>query len=683
MCMKHVETLKATPCIKETTTSTLPMLARVLPSWRSRGDVLCVRLGGQWQAGSRVRRFNGSTRDGESRNTEEEHAIGPENAQQLRSPAKLLMGVVTTDNAQRTSIAQLLASISPKDFNESSDADTEPDNGTASLTLLLTPGYAQHAVWGAVYRPLLDALRVTGEDTLPKPMDVVIAVVDRLPSDNDHAYGEEGLAYIFKRNAPPLTVTSQTPLKKDTQKPGSIGFQLSAVPKRPFDYMIQLPLAQTVFSTGKTSTLVHTHYNYDRAEGHVMDKHQYLEAQMMSLPLQAEHGAVAVEVPLIPLTPLRIIRSSMGNIVRTLSSKIGLEESRDYPEQSEPQPASKELEASVTSYFKALAMSPEAVNVWALILPNPNKSYARMRQEGFAVRALRHLKPEDLPATWISQEAQALKGLNSAVVRLLRNGARMHRVLSGGGGWGKKAGLLSLDPDSVYSSRELRADAGWEFDFDDESVDAVEKQQKKALGEIVNEGESIMFFIAPRDTDRFAESRAKAWSFIERADMAAIFGAVPSTIDTAPEQSADEVDAGAEPRIQHRPNFFGALSEGGLALSMIKDLDLHTADQIPDSTQTKFDVPFSHVRITESAADIDTRTTAKERLARLTPLNQGAPKVRRVNVDSGLETTRGPHGSDIKLYQGQRREYSTQRRFGLPLLPRTVEGADDTAHAGE
>ncbi|KAK5703335.1 hypothetical protein LTR17_022201 [Elasticomyces elasticus] len=659
------------------------MLARVLPSWRSRGELLSVRVSRQWQAGSRVRRFNGSTRDGESRHTDEEHAIGPENAQQLTSPAKLLIGVVTTDNAQRTSIAQLLASISPKEINESSDADTEPDNGTASLTLLLTPGYAQHAVWGAVYRPLLDALRVTGEDTLPKPMDVVIAVVDRLPSDNDRAYGEEGLAYIFRRNAPPLTVASQTPLNKDTQKPGSIGFQLTAVPKRPFDYMIQLPLAQTVFSTGKTSTLVHTHYNYDRAEGHVMDKHQYLEAQMVSLPLQAEHGAVAVEVPLIPLTPLRIIRSSMGNIVRTLSSRIGLEESRDYPEQSEPQPASKELEASVTSYFKALAMSPEAVNVWALILPNPNKSYAPMRQEGFAVRALRHLKPEDLPATWTSQEAQALKGLNSAVVRLLRNGARMHRVLSGGGGWGKKAGLLSLDPDSVYSSRELRADAGWEFDFDDESVDAVEKQQKKALGEIVNEGESIMFFIAPRDTDRFAESRAKAWSFIERADMAALFGAVPSTIDTAPEQSADEADARAEPRIQHRPNFFGALSEGGLALSMIKDLDLHTADQIPDSTQTKFDVPFSHVRITESAADIDTRTTAKERLARLTPPYQGAPKVRRMIVDSGLETTRGPHGSDIKLYRGQRRGYSTQRRFGMPPLPSTVEGADDTTHAGE
>ncbi|KAK4971572.1 hypothetical protein LTR42_007300 [Elasticomyces elasticus] len=659
------------------------MLARVLPSWRSRGDVLCVRLGGQWQAGSWVRRFNGSTGAGESRNTEEEHAIGLENAQQLPSPARLLMGVVTTDNAQRTSIAQLLASISPKEINESSDADTEPDNGTASLTLLLTPGYAQHAVSGTVYRRLLDALRVTGEDTLPKPMDVVTAVVDRLPSDNDRAYGEEGLAYIFRRNAPPLAVGSQTPLKKDTQKPGSIGFQLSAVPKRPFDYVIQLPLAQTVFSTGKTSTLVHTHYNYVQAEGHVMDKHQYLEAQMVPLPLQAEHGAVAVEVPLIPLTPLRIIRSSMGNIVRTLSSKIGLEESRDYPQQSEPQPASKELEASVTSYFKAHAMSPEAVNVWALILPHPNKSYARMRQEGFAVRALRNLKPEDLPATWTSREAQALKGLNSAVVRLLRNGARMHRVLSGGGGWGKKAGLLSLDPDSVYSSRELRADAGWEFDFDDESVDAVEKQQKKALGEIVNEGESIMFFIAPRDTDRFAESRAKAWSFIERADMAAIFGAVPSTVDTAPEQSTDEVDASAEPRIQHRSNFFGALSEGGLALSMIKDLDLHTADQIPDSTQTKFDVPFSHVRITESAADIDTRTTAKERLARLTPPNKGASKVRRMIVDSGLETTRGPHGSDIKLYRGQRREYSTKRRFGMPPLSRTVEGVDDTAHAGE
>lgn len=67
-------------------------------------------------------------------------------------------------------------------------------------------------------------------------------------------------------------------------------------------------------------------------------------------------------------------------------------------------------------------------------------------------------------------------------------------------GLGQKAGLLSLDPDVHYSTRELRQDEGWKFDFDgvdDGSAAATEAQKNQALGQIVKEGESIMFLLAP------------------------------------------------------------------------------------------------------------------------------------------------------------------------------------------
>ncbi|TKA35496.1 hypothetical protein B0A54_13083, partial [Friedmanniomyces endolithicus] len=401
------------------------------------------------------------------------------------------MGVVTTNDAQRTSITQLLNSIKL----ESHEPSPGPDTGPASLLLLLTPTYAQRALSGAVSHLVLDALRIKGANTLTKGLDVTTAVVDRLPSDNDRVSGEEGTAYYFMRNAPSSLSTSRKAFNANTQKPGYITFELPFLPKRLWRYEIQLPLAQTIFSTGKVSTLVHTRYKNEVNKGLVIDEQQHLEAQSVVLPFRKTNGAVSTEVPLVPLTPLRVVRNSMGNIIRALSSATAHEEMRDKAIPSEPQTASQELEAAVTAYFKALGIPPEAVNVWALILPVITRS--GLNNEGPVSRRLRTLKPEAITETWTSEAALMDLCMDTLIPRYFRSGGRLHRVLSGGGGWGKKAGLLSLDPDSKYSSRDLRADEGWEFDFDDESDGAVEKQQRQALGEIVTEGESVMFLLAP------------------------------------------------------------------------------------------------------------------------------------------------------------------------------------------
>ncbi|KAK1065328.1 hypothetical protein LTR74_008004 [Friedmanniomyces endolithicus] len=523
------------------------------------------------------------------------------------------MGVVTTDDAQRTSITQLLDSIKHK----SPEPSPGPDTGPASLLLLLTPTYAQRALSGAVSHLVLEALRIKGAKTLTKGLDVTTAVVDRLPSDNDRVAGEEGMAYYFMRNAPSSPSTSRKAFNTNTQKPGSITFELPFLPKRLWRYEIQLPLAQTIFLTGKVSTLVHTRYKNEVNKGLVIDEQQHLEAQSMVLPFRKTNGAVSTDIPLVPLTPLRVVRNSMGNIIRALSSATAHEEMRDKATPSEPQPASQELEAAVTAYFKALGMPPEAVNVWALILPIISRS--GLNNEGPVSRRLRVLKPEAIPETWTSEAALMDLCMETLIPRYFRSGGRLHRVLSGGGGWGKKAGLLSLDPDSKYSSRDLRADEGWEFDFDDESDGAVEKQQRQALGEIVTEGESVMFLLAPRETECFTQSRAKTWSYLNSSDLAAVFGAVPSTIDTVPEERSNDPGSAADrpPHVHHRPNFFGALSEGGLALTITSNPEFEdTKHRGRVNSQTKLDVPFSHIRVTEGAADKNQTASINQRSAR-------------------------------------------------------------------
>ncbi|KAK0276975.1 hypothetical protein LTS00_014385 [Friedmanniomyces endolithicus] len=523
------------------------------------------------------------------------------------------MGVVTTNDAQRTSITQLLNSIKL----ESHEPSPGPDTGPASLLLLLTPTYAQRALSGAVSHLVLDPLRIKGANTLTKGLDVTTAVVDRLPSDNDRVSGEEGMAYYFMRNAPSSLSTSRKAFNASTQKPGYITFELPFLPKRLWRYEIQLPLAQTIFSTGKVSTLVHTRYKNEANKGLVIDEQQHLEAQSVVLPFRKTNGAVSTEVPLVPLTPLRVVRNSMGNIIRALSSATAHEEMRDKAIPSEPQTASQELEAAVTAYFRALGIPPEAVNVWALILPVITRS--GLNNEGPVSRRLRTLKPEAIPETWTSEAALMDLCMDTLIPRYFRSGGRLHRVLSGGGGWGKKAGLLSLDPDSKYSSRDLRADEGWEFDFDDESDGAVEKQQRQALGEIVTEGESVMFLLAPRETECFTQSRAKTWSYLNSSDLAAVFGAVPSTIDTVPEGRSNDPGSAADrpPHVHHRPNFFGALSEGGLALTITSNPEFeNTKHRGRVSSQTKLDVPFSHIRVTEGATDKNQTASINQRPAR-------------------------------------------------------------------
>ncbi|GAB7365759.1 hypothetical protein MBLNU230_g7094t1 [Neophaeotheca triangularis] len=481
------------------------------------------------------------------------------------------------------------------------------------------------------------------------------------------------------------------PLQREATKPGNAVFNLIDAHSEPASSLdighqrLQLPLAQTVFSTGLVSTCIRRHYrkNQDAAAGKslqetlIQTKEDKLESYRIDVPIALPQGSTVASVkfatPLLPLTPLRRVENSMGNIVRKLSfvtaRQLNMLEStgersgvmREQAE-AEPLPASSELEAMVTKYFEHLSIPPETVNVWALVIPKP---LADLLATGRGVtrtgKRLRALTPENITSCWPGgKDSRGDDKHNSErwsrVLQLVQKGAKLCKVLSGGGGWGKKAGLLSLDPDVEYSTRELRQDSGWEFDFEDDSEQGVAKQQRQALGEVVGEGDGIMFFLSPNDEHMPEVHKASHLQIdhgIGNPERRVDFGTIPSTMDEIPDSQESEDGQPLAYRIHHYHNFFGAMSEGGMAMSF-KRIGDRTAARLQDATtspaaaldlraQSKFDVPntrFSMI-IGGDKAVPSTATNASEHASLRTNEGDLRPRSNR-RIHQSRRTDHGP-----------------------------------------
>lgn len=493
-------------------------------------------------------------------------------------------GTATTTTPQQTSIEDLLEQIPPAAQDELSN---KRPLRASSLLLLLTPSYAQQALDSDLPLKVLEKLR--GSRNGSKPLLTNTAVVDKIPSGNGSS---EGLAFAFRNRDVRMHASEDGSTDRmelmpyqlqrmppSAQKPGwlNISFRTKAIPgNRAREYVeAQLPLAKTIFSNGLVSTMIHRVYEPDNAGILTQSrKSESLERYRSDMGSHVDSRLPTLHAPLIPLTPARQIRNIMGNIIRTVSAEPSFSGSGRGAE--ETQPASEELEQAVTAFFAAVDIQPQPVSVWALIVPSPLPSTHNARTD--STYRLLGSQRDDLRALWTA--GNITESVDSVLNHLLPAGARLRKVLSGGGGWGKKAGLLSLDPDDRYSTRELRQDTGWEVDINED----LREQQRQALGEVAKPGESVMFFLAPEGLMGYEDSKTEG-----NADgMLAVFGSLPSSIDTVPDVSATTPSDGS-PAVQYREGFIGALSEEGLALNWVATKGT--------STNTKFDVPFSRIEV--------------------------------------------------------------------------------------
>jgi hypothetical protein len=514
---------------------------------------------------------------------------------------RVVFGTVTTSHPFATSIDELTKHIQPMSPGRVPGAR----ESVTTLAILLTPGLARYALNDDLPKALYQ--RFCLRKTHKKQIHITSAVVDRLPTGPDRTEVSEGMAYVLFRDSPRTEADESTPFQESAQRPGSLTFRMPIASHGQvasvMDYELQLPLSQTVFTTGSVSTLIHRKYQL-RADGSLIPVgEQKLESQTLQLPgMSRDDTWGTTDMPLVPLTPFRRIEYVMGNIIRKLSSErcFMLEKTSDGRlrvsgaerpiETGGDMPASEELERAVSRYFETLELQPETVSVWALVMPRtvnldlPEQYHGRQQ-----VFRPFEIQQESMVGTWKPKENRAklmTEGLANLIRVAIPHGGRLIKVLSGGGGWGKKAGLLSLDPDVQYSTRELRQDEGWKFDFDG-ADGTTEAQRDQALGQIVKEGESIMFLLAPKleNMPDCPQMRVlgtpKPRRYGPKNIVGLRFGAIPSSIDTVPRQNPSDTD---EAVVRYYPNYFGMLSEGGMAVTV------NTAQGT--TGQSKLDVPF-------------------------------------------------------------------------------------------
>lgn len=453
-------------------------------------------------------------------------------------------------------------------------------------------------------------------------MQAICAVVDRLPEAKAVA-GESGRRVVMgdsgsRAQQPPVAETGHEgiayvvlPAKAQASAQPKIDGEIGCIDFLAHthtdasggDYTrVRVPLANTVFQTGKPCTLTASSWEWSRGENKpVLQSWRERKTVVINLSTtgatptpsllqdRLHQEAPVLSIPLLPLTMPRQVDGHMGNIIRGI---IGPDEAKIT--------ASTELEKVVPRYFKSRGEPAQATSAWALVIPKDRAHIAlkdtrqllsnvlgadveSMSSEDYKVR-----EQQGFESLWQQQPPR----WNVMIQEALMRGARLHKVLSGGGGWGKKAGLLSLDPVPVGPpARELPADEAMADDYD--SVD----EFSTALKPVVEDGDFIQFFISAipaaegADTAAFTHLKeaakptsGHAWNWE--------FGVIPSTVDSIPGGSWQHTGKPSEDMAVFRGTF-GALSEGGLTLMHARNVHEETGVAKENINTTTVDVPFS------------------------------------------------------------------------------------------
>lgn len=205
---------------------------------------------------------------------------------------------------------------------------------------------------------------------------------------------------------------------------------------------LEVPLANTIFDTGREYTMLASTWS-PSPDLHVWEQRSYVEKSQMQIELAGlwpdSLSTPSLEIPLIPLTTPRRILDGFGNILRRLEVEEGT-----------ALPASEELEGSLDEFLRVRNLEPRPASVWALVLPHDKVAEdPKLRLVNCGHGSDTILRPvTSIQEDWTNESILPPAYLSDL---LLSGGARLHRVLSGGGGWGQKRGLLSLDPESCFS----------------------------------------------------------------------------------------------------------------------------------------------------------------------------------------------------------------------------------------
>jgi hypothetical protein len=471
-------------------------------------------------------------------------------------------------------LANLLNALKTPDDILSDFPNAAPDSELEYIPILLfTPAFAHWAgtqsafveqCLGRFYREALGRSPQTA-------IHAITAIIDHLPrtaQTGGSTLGSEtegeGVSILFARreNIQGKAVTRRQIRSTETEEPTL----LFSFPKevegsnaihQPV-HEIGLRLANTIFLNGKENTLLGTRWAYDSSSMRLKPK-KSADLSTCSVTMTPTRIRNSLKLPLHPVGQRRKVITSMGNILRQIAKHAD-------GKSDDPMPASSELEKELPRYIAENNIADQRVSVWALIETSAESPYTKSKHS------------------------------QGSLARAIQMGAKLHRVMSGGGGWGKKQGLLSLDPEMSFgqpSSEGMKPLSEVLSPENGSSANAVTSppeapmsiQDLSTLSQAAESGDYVQFFVSVEEN----KSREESNSISEPsgAGLTCSFG-VLSDADWFPSHAAKHKD------LTTMPNYFGALSEK--AITYLHPVDESGPGSIFES-RTKIDVPGSRVTL--------------------------------------------------------------------------------------
>ncbi|KAI9374297.1 hypothetical protein BJX61DRAFT_318711 [Aspergillus egyptiacus] len=403
-----------------------------------------------------------------------------------------------------------------------------------------------------------------------KPIHAVVAIVDCLPNscsrdgDADGDTEAEGISLLLSKEMNVRGKSVATPQVRSVEKEDSallISFKkgmLHGETAYSSVHEIGLRLANTIFLNGKENTLFGTRWVYESSTKS-FDLEKTADLSACSITVTPTAIQDSLKLPIYPVGERRKVISSMGNILRQIAKDAD-------GKSDEPMPASSELEKELPRYIAEHNISDRRVSVWALIETTPESPYTR------------------------SNHSQG------SLAKSIQMGAKLHRVMSGGGGWGKKQGLLSLDPETTF--RQARS----------ESLSTLhnvfESSGKRSIPDLLSPYEPEMSMGGLSSLSQVAEPGNYVQFFASVEEGQPQVNRDEGTGDSDGRLSFDfGVMSDAVPALhqgtQHKdltvvPNRFGALSEK--AVTYLQPVSVPRSNDPSDSC-TKIDIPGSRVSL--------------------------------------------------------------------------------------
>jgi hypothetical protein len=409
----------------------------------------------------------------------------------------------------------------------------------------------------------------TGSD----PIYAVAAIVDKLPNTSAFPTAPSQTSAAFEGAEPEglsLLVVPQLNVQGKAAPPRRFGgpaleetdLGISVDAADLSTHQIGLRLAHTIFVNGKESTLFGMRWTWAKTAGDngafALDDSVDLTNCIVRSSSSVADIQSTLTLPLHPVGQRRKVISSMGNILRQVSKSTD-------PDSVAPMPASTELEKELPRYISENNIVDQRVSVWALI---------------------------EKPTATVSCSQHGL-------LESVSHGGKLHRVISGGGGWGKKQGLLSLDPEIAFPGTAGKVELDHLDDLFSHNtskvsdlpppfLDGLVGDDLSILSQVATEGDFIQFYVStestpsPQNESRQNNAPSDAISYC--------FGIVSDAeqLDAHP----NEIQA-----LTSLPNTFGALSEKGITYSrsMPMDEDQQETMECASGLHTKLDIPGCQV----------------------------------------------------------------------------------------